>query len=463
MNMKSIRFYCAIVAGLMAILLVGCGGGETAVSTPPADNTIVEEVDLVVAATTSNGSISALATIKPIQQLNLSFGASAVVENISVRVGEAVTAGQLLAMLEKSELELSLQTAQEEVVVRQGDLAELTSETYAAQAALENQQAIAQAEVVLLTQELALEKAILNGAEGEVIQAQAQIDELALRISQGWASLPDDAVTIAQADLTRAQIAYDTAAYEYQKSLDREWESDELRDAYSSGLTQAELSLQQAQAALAAAQGNESAHAVGVNIHATQKQQAELALAQAIMTQQTYTMTLTIMEAEIAVAQLELERLQTWQNPYLDESSPAIFMAEARLRQAQIEVNRLENELTGATIEAPFVGVITAVYLQPGEWANAGTAVIEIMDTSGWLAETSNVSELEIGRIAIGQEATVRVHAVEGAELAGEVAIISPIAVVQQGDTTYSLTIALESTDLVLRSGMNAQVEILID
>ena len=42
----------------------------------------------------------------------------------------------------------------------------------------------------------------------------------------------------------------------------------------------------------------------------------------------------------------------------------------------------------------------------------------------------------------------------------GEVAAISPVAVVQQGDTTYTLRIALESTDLTLWSGMNAQVRI---
>jgi len=91
--------------------------------------------------------------------------------------------------------------------------------------------------------------------------------------------------------------------------------------------------------------------------------------------------------------------------------------------------------------------------------ANAGTFVIEMMDTSRWLAETSNVSELEIGRVAVGQAAMVRIHAVKNAELPGEVAIVSPIAVVQEGDSTY-LTIALESTELNLWPGMNAQVEI---
>jgi hypothetical protein len=43
------------------------------------------------------------------------------------------------------------------------------------------------------------------------------------------------------------------------------------------------------------------------------------------------------------------------------------------------------------------------------------------------------------------------------------VAAISPVAVVQQGDTTYTLMIELEPTDLNLRPGMNAQVEILAE
>lgn len=460
-NMKSIvmiNFYRAVLILFVVSVLAGCGGGETAVSTPAPDAPV--ETKSAVQTITA-GQINALATIKPIQQRTLSFGAGAVIKNIPVRVGEPVAVGQMLAELDTTKLELSLQQAQEEVAVRQAELAELTSETFAAQAALENQQAIAQAEVALLTKELALEKAVIAGSDGEVIQAQARVDELALAISQGWASLPDDAVTIAQAELTRAQIAYDEAAYEYQKSVDRQWEQDEVHDAYKSGLTQTELNLQQAQASLAAAQGNESAHAVGVNIYATQKQQAEWQLAQALTAQQTFTMTLSVMEAEIEAAQLELARLQAWQNPYLDENSPATLRAEARLRQAQIELNCIENELAAATIEAPFTGVVTAVSLEPGEWANAGTPVIEIMDTSGWLAETTNVSELKIGRVAVGQEATVQIHALDGAILQGQVMLISPIAVVQQGDTTYSLTIKLEPTELALHPGMNAQAAIM--
>ena len=42
----------------------------------------------------------------------------------------------------------------------------------------------------------------------------------------------------------------------------------------------------------------------------------------------------------------------------------------------------------------------------------------------------------------------------------GRVLIISPVAVAQQGDTTYTLTIELEHTDLNLRPGMTVQLDI---
>jgi hypothetical protein len=57
----------------------------------------------------------------------------------------------------------------------------------------------------------------------------------------------------------------------------------------------------------------------------------------------------------------------------------------------------------------------------------------------------------------------VRVNAFREETLRGRVATISPVAVVQQGDTTYTLMIDLEPTALKLRPGMTAQVEIVVD
>ncbi len=73
------------------------------------------------------------------------------------------------------------------------------------------------------------------------------------------------------------------------------------------------------------------------------------------------------------------------------------------------------------------------------------------------------MGELQIGRVRAGQEVLVRVNAFRGETLHGRVVAISPVAVVQQGDTTYTLTIELEPTELNLRPGMTVQVEILTE
>jgi multidrug resistance efflux pump len=174
--------------------------------------------------------------------------------------------------------------------------------------------------------------------------------------------------------------------------------------------------------------------------------------------------TLAALEAEVELAQLQLDALQAWENPYLDPAPPEeIAQTEARLRQAELSVAQLELQLQGAELRAPFDGAISAVYLHPGEWGGPGVQVVEIIDTTRWYVETRNVSELTIGQVQVGQEAEVQVLALRGETLRGRVATISPVAVVQQGDTTYTLMIELEPTDLNLRPGMNAQVEILLE
>jgi len=173
---------------------------------------------------------------------------------------------------------------------------------------------------------------------------------------------------------------------------------------------------------------------------------------------------LAALKAEVDLAQLQLEGLQAWENPYLDPASPEeIAQARARLRQAELSVAQLELQLQGAELRTPFDGVISAVYLHPGEWGGPGVPVVEIIDTTRWFVETRNVSELTIGQVQVGQEAQVQVLALRSEALHGRVDTISPVAVVQQGDTTYTLMIKLDPTDLSLRPGMNAQVKILAE
>jgi HlyD family secretion protein len=168
-----------------------------------------------------------------------------------------------------------------------------------------------------------------------------------------------------------------------------------------------------------------------------------------------------LLEAEVDLAWLELQGLQDWENPYTTTvPASAITQAEARLRQAELAVERLELQLQAAVLRAPFDGVISAVYLHVGEWGAPTVAVLEVVDTSRWYVETRNVSELRIGQVRLGQEAMVHINAFPDSELSARVSAISPVAVVQQGDTTYTLILELAPTDLQLWPGMTARAVI---
>jgi multidrug resistance efflux pump len=159
----------------------------------------------------------------------------------------------------------------------------------------------------------------------------------------------------------------------------------------------------------------------------------------------------------VAVAQAQLDLVAAGPQP----EDVAVVQAQVQLARTVLE--RANLTLSRSELRAAFDGTVSSVYLHAGEWAAPGTPVVELLDTANWRVETRNIGELSVGQVKVGQEAIVRVMAFRSEVLRGGVVAISPIAVVQQGDTTYTALIELEPTDLNLRPGMNAEVEILTD
>jgi hypothetical protein len=73
--------------------------------------------------------------------------------------------------------------------------------------------------------------------------------------------------------------------------------------------------------------------------------------------------------------------------------------------------------------------------------------------------ETTDLSELNVAAINIGQPATVYVEAMDN-EFPGEVISISPISDTLGGDVVFKVTIQLDDQPNDLLWGMSADVEI---
>jgi len=448
---------------LLALLLaVGCNRSPQATPTGDVDDPLVGPT--TPAAVQSGDRIKALGTVRPAQTLRLSFGAGGPVEAVPARVGLAVKAGDLLAELDTAALQLGLENAQAQVALQQAALDALQkgpsrAEIDRAEAAHKLQ--VAQAGTALRVAQLQLEQAKLSRPDAGVTVARAGQTQLELQLTQQRAHSPQAEVTVAAVNLARAQAGLATAQNEYRKALDRPWEPQEIRDALARGIQQAEWETQIAQARLDAARSALRAHALGLDLLAAQGDTVQAQLNQALDAQAAYTVTLALLATRVEEARRTLDALNAWTDPLLDPVAPeSLAQAQALLRQAQLAVEQVQWQIGRTQVRAPFDGVISAVSVSAGEWAVAGAPVVEVIDTARWMVETRNVSELNIGRIRVGQEAEVHILALGEEIVHGQVDTISPVAVVQQGDTTFTLVVALESADLNLRPGMNAQVEI---
>lgn len=91
--------------------------------------------------------------------------------------------------------------------------------------------------------------------------------------------------------------------------------------------------------------------------------------------------------------------------------------------QAALEMN--EARLAHQTVRAPIGGIITRRSLQEGMLVSPGMPAFTIVDPDSY-ALPINVPEKELSKLAIGQEARVRVDSLEGEELKASIRRINP-------------------------------------
>jgi HlyD family secretion protein len=345
------------------------------------------------------GSITANGVLVPARQVALSFGVGGTVESVEVEVGEHVEAGQILATLDDVDLERAVARAKLELQTAQTRLAQL------------------EADAIPVSERVLAATAAISSAQAALTQAHVQANQ------RGNYDIIDSYA------LEQAERALQDAQNEYDKVLNnpskRSWapsspQADDLEEAQDHyNVVLAQYRIRAADYGYAAAIANA--------------------------------------EAQLAQAQWMLYEAQ---HPVRPE---ALALAQLDVERAQQALEAAQADLAYATLVAPFDGVVSVVPVSVGEWAGPGITVVELLDVSHWRIETKNVGELQIARVQVGQEVRVRVNAFRDEVLPGRVVTISPVAVVQQGDTTYTLMIELEPTDLNLRPGMTAQIEVLTE
>ena len=443
----------------VVVSLAGCSGTAAAETDPK---------EIVPPVLSADKEVVAEAVIEPARWAELSYDTGGEVTEVAESEGDRVAAGAPLLRLDTEELALSLQSAQQDVVAQKAALEQLvkgSSETLVARAARENAEQIAQAEVGLQIVELQLEKARQEDPATDVAAAQKRVEQLKLQLAQARAQSASPEVTTAQVALERARIALADAQNEYKKALDRPWEGQGVRDGWAREVEQKGLDYRYAQAQLEGAQNEQRAHTISLSVVETQIEEAEDQLTKAEAAQETYDVLLDVLAAEVEASRLDVEALRAWDNPYLDDATDEeIAQAEARLRQVEIAVARLELQIRDAELRAPFAGTVVDVRIDPGDRAEAREVVVVLATLDQFRARTVDLTELDVARVVPGQPATVSVDALPDSEFEGAVQEIGLQAKDYRGDVVYDIIVELSDQEAAkaLRWGMTAMIKIAV-
>jgi len=169
-------------------------------------------------------------------------------------------------------------------------------------------------------------------------------------------------------------------------------------------------------------------------------------------------------EAELKAASSDYERLQKALAQTPDLVVPdTVDQARGRFEVSRASLAESETLLGYATITAPFAGVITQRYVDPGaliQAGNASSAILSLMDFSTVRLQVA-VPEIEAARVAVGQPVRVTTDNLPGRQIDGQVTRFT--YALDQTNRTMLVEAILKNPDLALRPGMLVTVTLGIE
>ncbi len=344
------------------------------------------------------------------------------VNDIVVRPGDVVAKGDVLIILDSSDLEraanqaeLDVQSAKNDldqikepaddadIASAQADLAEAKENLTDVQAGPSKEE-LAAARASLLSAQAKYDDLLKGPSDAELIQLQADMrrNEIALRKAQGdydqiaWRN--DSSMTTEAETLQTATIDYETAQAAYAEAT---------QPASTADLAEAQSGIQDAQVSLDDLLNSPTA--------------AEIAQAEA-----------QVAQAEAALAQLQI-----------GPSEMDLASAEIALEKSILDLEEAYSNLALAQVTAPAAGTILTVSPALGESIGAGGVVATMADISQ-LQLTIDVAEIDIANVKPGQPASIAIDAFPQRTFTGVVDYIAPSSASDSDLVNYAVTIALD-------------------
>ena len=167
---------------------------------------------------------------------------------------------------------------------------------------------------------------------------------------------------------------------------------------------------------------------------------------------------LTAAQADVTSAQYKLDK---------EEAGPTaaeLQTAEASIAQAQAQLDSANAKLGGATILAPTDAVVINCGLQLYQFTtNSSTITITPTDGTGSNLEViAMIDQADIAQVKIDQKADITLDAYPDEHSSGTVSLVALQGTTASNVTTFKVTVAVDNASDKLRSGMNANIDIVV-
>ncbi|MFC1650146.1 efflux RND transporter periplasmic adaptor subunit [Candidatus Latescibacterota bacterium] len=179
-------------------------------------------------------------------------------------------------------------------------------------------------------------------------------------------------------------------------------------------------------------------------------------------------MELDFKKAELNLKQAE-EKLKS--QKIIDEAT--LSKAELQLKQAEMNLKETMEMLESLTLTAPLGGMVVlqevwgpngTEKVKVGSTPYRGMDIVQIPDLTLMKVKTQ-VNEIDIGRVEVGQQVIIKLDALEGPTFYGKVTNVATLARTEMGsdEKVFDMEVTIDGEDDRLKPGMTAQCKVVTD
>ncbi|MFO7741370.1 MAG: efflux RND transporter periplasmic adaptor subunit [Anaerolineae bacterium] len=390
----------------LALLLSACGVGAEPTPTPPPEPVF-------------GSLVSVTGEVVPARYATVSARIGGTALEVLVEPGDQVDAGDPLVRLDPTDAQLAVRRAETALEAARARLALLESRPRREDIAV---------------------------ADAQVEAAQAGVDQAAARLDQLLAGSLDAEIVAARAQVFSLQ-AEELAAEEFHK------DTMECFNVNIPGEGKKEIcpllgpTEEKARFRLEAAREDLDAAQASLDALIAQKDHR-----------------IRTVEAAVQGAEEQLDGARAQLAQVKAGAAPEeIAAAEASLQQAQAALEQAQVALNRAEIRAPLAGTVGMVQVREDELVAPGQPLVTIGDLDTLRVETTDLDEIDVARVTVGQTVDVTFDALPDRVFTGRVKRISPMPASDGAAVSYTTVIELQDLTPEIRWGMTAFVDIEVE